>query len=108
MDIPSLRFSNISHLLQFYSVIPSISQGEESVSLTLSVNLLQSNKNPPLSAFSKRRSVLLERTSSMKEYDVVIIGSGAGANLIEDALQHNKTVAVVDKGPLGGTCLNTG
>jgi mycothione reductase len=44
----------------------------------------------------------------MKEYDVVIIGSGAGANLIEDALSHNKTVALVDKGPSGGTCLNTG
>ncbi|NTW58957.1 MAG: dihydrolipoyl dehydrogenase [Nitrospirae bacterium] len=44
----------------------------------------------------------------MKEYDVVIIGSGAGANLIEDALSHNKTVAIVDKGPSGGTCLNTG
>lgn len=44
----------------------------------------------------------------MKEYDVIIIGSGAGANLIEDALSHNKTVALVDKGPLGGTCLNTG
>jgi dihydrolipoamide dehydrogenase len=44
----------------------------------------------------------------MKEYDVVIIGSGAGANLIEDALEHNKSLAIVDKGPLGGTCLNTG
>jgi mycothione reductase len=44
----------------------------------------------------------------MKEYDVVIIGSGAGSNLIEDALSHNKTVALVDKGPSGGTCLNTG
>jgi dihydrolipoamide dehydrogenase len=44
----------------------------------------------------------------MKEYDVVIIGSGAGANLIEDALSHNKTAALVDKGPLGGTCLNVG
>jgi mycothione reductase len=44
----------------------------------------------------------------MKEYDVVIIGSGAGANIIDDALSHNKTVALVDKGPSGGTCLNTG
>jgi len=44
----------------------------------------------------------------MKEYDVIIIGSGAGANLIEDALSHNKAVAFVDKGPLGGTCLNVG
>jgi hypothetical protein len=44
----------------------------------------------------------------MKEYDVIVIGSGAGANLIEDALAHNKTVALVDKGPAGGTCLNVG
>ncbi len=44
----------------------------------------------------------------MKEYDVIIIGSGAGANLVNDALGHNKTVALVDKGPVGGTCLNVG
>ena len=44
----------------------------------------------------------------MKEYDVIIVGSGSGANLIEDALEHNKTVALVDKGPAGGTCLNVG
>jgi len=44
----------------------------------------------------------------MKEYDVVIIGSGAGASLIEDALSHSRSVALVDKGPAGGTCLNTG
>ncbi len=44
----------------------------------------------------------------MKEYDVVIVGSGAGANLIEEALSHEKTVALVDKGPVGGTCLNLG
>lgn len=44
----------------------------------------------------------------MKEYDVIIIGSGSGANLVNDALAHNKTVAIVDKGPVGGTCLNVG
>ena len=44
----------------------------------------------------------------MKEYDVIIIGSGSGANLVNDALSHNKTVALVDKGPAGGTCLNVG
>lgn len=44
----------------------------------------------------------------MKEYDVIIIGSGAGASLVNDALQHNKTVALVEKGPVGGTCLNVG
>ncbi|MGC1453929.1 MAG: FAD-dependent oxidoreductase, partial [Nitrospirota bacterium] len=44
----------------------------------------------------------------MKEYDVIIIGSGSGVNLVNDALSHKKTVAVVDKGPAGGTCLNVG
>jgi mycothione reductase len=44
----------------------------------------------------------------MKEYDVIIIGSGSGANLVNDALAHSKTVAIVDKGPVGGTCLNVG
>jgi mycothione reductase len=44
----------------------------------------------------------------MKDYDIVIIGSGAGANLINDALEHKKSVAFIDKGPMGGTCLNTG
>jgi mycothione reductase len=43
-----------------------------------------------------------------KEYDIVIIGSGAGASLIEDALSHGKSVALVDRGPAGGTCLNVG
>ncbi len=44
----------------------------------------------------------------MKEYDVIIIGSGAGAGLVNSALEHNKTAALVDKGPVGGTCLNVG
>ncbi len=44
----------------------------------------------------------------MKEYDIIIVGSGSGTNLIDDALLHNKSVALVDKGPVGGTCLNVG
>jgi mycothione reductase len=44
----------------------------------------------------------------MKEYDVVVVGSGAGALVVQDALAHNFSVALVDKGPLGGTCLNLG
>jgi dihydrolipoamide dehydrogenase len=44
----------------------------------------------------------------MNEYDVVVIGSGSGALIIENAIQHGMSVALVDKGPAGGTCLNTG
>jgi dihydrolipoamide dehydrogenase len=44
----------------------------------------------------------------MKEYDVIVIGSGCGMNIIEEALAHDLSVALVDKGPIGGTCANLG
>ncbi len=44
----------------------------------------------------------------MKEYDVIVVGSGSGMSIVETALNHEKKVAVVDKGPIGGTCLNVG
>ncbi len=44
----------------------------------------------------------------MKEYDVVVVGSGAGALIVQGALSHDLSVALVDRGPLGGTCLNLG
>ena len=44
----------------------------------------------------------------MKEYDVIVIGSGAGMIIVEGALSQSLKVALVDRGPLGGTCLNVG
>ncbi|MHB9034284.1 MAG: hypothetical protein ACYC6L_14700 [Anaerolineae bacterium] len=44
----------------------------------------------------------------VKEYDVIVIGSGSGANILEDAIRHGMKAALVDKGPLGGTCANVG
>ncbi len=44
----------------------------------------------------------------MKTYDVIVIGSGSGMTPVEGALQQAKKVALIDKGPLGGTCLNVG
>lgn len=44
----------------------------------------------------------------MKKYDVIVIGSGSGMEIIDRALSQNLKVALVDKGPLGGTCLNLG
>jgi dihydrolipoamide dehydrogenase len=46
--------------------------------------------------------------NTMKEYDVIVVGSGAGAIIVEQALIHDLKVALVEKGPLGGTCLNVG
>ncbi len=42
------------------------------------------------------------------KYDVIIIGSGSGSIVVERALTSGLKVALIDKGPLGGTCLNVG
>jgi dihydrolipoamide dehydrogenase len=44
----------------------------------------------------------------VEEFDLIIIGSGAGLNLVDAALNKGMKVALVESGPLGGTCLNRG
>jgi mycothione reductase len=44
----------------------------------------------------------------MKEYGLIVIGSGAGMNVVSSALERGLEAAVVEEGPLGGTCLNRG
>jgi len=44
----------------------------------------------------------------MKKYDVIVVGSGSGMLIVDEATDHGLKVALVDKGPFGGTCLNTG
>jgi len=44
----------------------------------------------------------------LKKYDILVIGSGSGAFIVEQALGHGLKTACVDKGPIGGTCLNVG
>jgi len=44
----------------------------------------------------------------MKIYDVIVVGSGSGGEIVDAALSQGLPVAWVDKGPLGGTCLNVG
>ena len=44
----------------------------------------------------------------MKQYDVIIIGTGA-ANIIADAaIGQHKHIAIIERGRFGGTCLNRG
>ena len=44
----------------------------------------------------------------MARYDLLVIGSGAGMNVAARAYEQGLRVALVDKDPLGGTCLNRG
>lgn len=44
----------------------------------------------------------------MKKFDVLVVGSGAGLEVASFAAEKGLTVAIVEEGPLGGTCLNRG
>jgi dihydrolipoamide dehydrogenase len=44
----------------------------------------------------------------MDEFDLIVIGTGAGLNVASQARRQGLQVAVVDRGPAGGTCLNHG
>jgi mycothione reductase len=44
----------------------------------------------------------------MDKFDLIVIGSGAGMNVVTSATQEGWRVALVDQGPTGGTCLNNG
>jgi len=44
----------------------------------------------------------------MKHFDVLVVGSGSGMMIADAAVNNGKTVALVEMGKLGGTCLNVG
>ena len=44
----------------------------------------------------------------MKSYDLIVIGSGSGLEISGEAAERGLSVAVVEHGPFGGTCLNRG
>lgn len=44
----------------------------------------------------------------MEAYDFLVIGAGSGLDVANVAANQGQSVAVVEKGPLGGTCLNRG
>ena len=43
-----------------------------------------------------------------EKYDAVVIGSGSGMFVVYEAVFRGLSVALIDKGPLGGTCPNLG
>ena len=44
-----------------------------------------------------------------KHYDLIAIGGGSGGlSVAERAARYGANCAVIEKGPLGGTCVNVG
>ena len=50
----------------------------------------------------------INTSQSMKNYDIIVIGSGAGAKIARPAAQKGLKAAIIEKDKLGGTCLNRG
>ena len=44
----------------------------------------------------------------MQKFDIIVIGAGSGLNVSAAASQLGLKVALVEEGPMGGTCLNRG
>ena len=44
----------------------------------------------------------------MDRFDLIVIGSGAGTHVASIASKEGLKVALVDRGPAGGACLNNG
>jgi len=44
----------------------------------------------------------------LRDYDLIVIGSGTGLDVAVAAATNGLKTAVIEKGPLGGTCLNRG
>ena len=44
----------------------------------------------------------------MDKFDLIVIGSGAGMHIVSNAVEEGMRLALVEQGPLGGTCLNNG
>jgi mycothione reductase len=51
---------------------------------------------------------LHKKESLMKKFDLIVIGSGSGMKVVWSAAKAGLNVALVEGGPLGGTCLNNG
>ena len=44
----------------------------------------------------------------MKSFDLIVIGAGSGLNVAVEAASRGLKTAIIEEGPLGGTCLNRG
>jgi len=44
----------------------------------------------------------------MKHFDLIVIGAGSGLDVAVEAADRGMKTAIIEEGPLGGTCLNRG
>lgn len=50
----------------------------------------------------------VDENKNIEKFDLIVIGSGSGLDVANAIFQHGLRVAIIEKGKMGGTCLNTG
>jgi len=51
---------------------------------------------------------LKKKTQNMEHFDIIVIGAGSGLEIVDKASNMGLKVALIESGPMGGTCLNRG
>ena len=51
---------------------------------------------------------IVDFSSKLQKFDLIVIGSGSGLDVANAAYQHGLRVAIIEKNRMGGTCLNKG
>jgi mycothione reductase len=51
---------------------------------------------------------MIRNLAKPRHFDVIVIGSGSASKITRPAANKGNTVAVIEKGRMGGTCLNHG
>jgi mycothione reductase len=51
---------------------------------------------------------LISKEGHVKTYDVIVVGAGEGASIAFKAAEKGLRTALIEKGHVGGTCLNVG
>jgi mycothione reductase len=46
--------------------------------------------------------------NKLQTFDLIVIGSGSGLDVVNAAAQHGLKAAIIQKDRMGGTCLNRG
>jgi mycothione reductase len=62
---------------------------------------------PDFLAHGKRYRTVTRHDGGVRHFDLCIIGTGSGNSIVDDRFDH-LTVALVEMGTFGGTCLNVG
>jgi dihydrolipoamide dehydrogenase len=69
---------------------------------------MQLEKSPVLNKLTNFINRIFSAVFMQKIYDIIVIGSGAGLNIARNASSNGFKTAFIEKGRLGGTCLNRG